>query len=121
MRRLRLLTAAVLLLAATVAVTAQQRRNLDFTLVNKTGLVVMELYLSPASENEWGEDVLGDDILDHNEKVDIDFSSAETECAWDMKVVDEDDDEVVWTKLNLCTASEITILYEGKRPTAIIK
>ena len=38
-----------------------------------------------------------------------------------MKIVDEDDDDVIWTKLDLCTANEITLLYEGKKPTAIIK
>jgi hypothetical protein len=100
---------------------AAQRKNLDFTLVNKTGVVVMEVYLSPTSDNEWGEDVMGDDILDDDEKVDIKFSSSETECNWDLKVIDEDDDEIVWTKLNLCTANEITLMWENKKPTAIIK
>ena len=117
-----LLVAALALVAvASVTVTAAQRRNLDFTLVNKTGVDILEVYLSPTSDNEWGEDVMGKDILADREKVDITFSSAETECNWDLKVVDEDKDDIVWTKLNLCTASEITLMYEGKKPTAIIK
>lgn len=106
---------------ASIAVDAAQRRNLDFTLVNKTRYVVVELYLSTTTDDEWGEDVLGTDILKSGEKVDIKFSSAETECNWDLKIVDEDDDEVVWKKLNLCTASEITLVYEDGKPTAIIK
>lgn len=106
---------------ASISLQAAQRRNLDFTLVNKTGIDISEVYLSPTSEKEWGEDVMGKDILKNGEKVDIVFSSAETECNWDLKIVDEDDDEVEWAKLNLCTASEITLMYEGKRPTAIIK
>ncbi len=117
-----LIAAALALVAvASVTVTAAQRRNLDFTLVNKTGVDIMEVYLSPTSDNEWGEDVMGKDILANGEKVDITFSSAETECNWDLKIVDEDDDDIIWTKLNLCTANEITLLYEGKKPTAIIK
>ena len=117
-----LIAAALAVFAvATVTVTAAQRRNLDFTLVNKTGVDIMEVYLSPTSDNEWGEDVMGKDILESGQKVDITFSSAETECNWDLKVVDEDDDDIVWTKLNLCTANEITLMYEGKKPTAIIK
>ena len=117
-----LIAAALALVAvASVTVTAAQRRNLDFTLVNKTGLDINEVYLSPTSDSEWGEDVMGKDILANGEKVDITFSSAETECNWDLKVVDEDDDDIIWTKLNLCTANEITLMYEGKKPTAIIK
>ena len=117
-----LIAAALALVAvAAVSATAAQRRNLDFTLVNKTGVDIMEVYLSPTSDNEWGEDVMGKDILESGQKVDITFSSAETECNWDLKVVDEDDDDIIWTKLNLCTANEITLMYEGKKPTAIIK
>lgn len=121
---LSLLAASAVLLLTLSAVTfaaPQQRKNLDFTLVNKTGVDIMEVYLSPTSDNEWGEDVMGKDILENGQKVDITFSSAETECNWDLKVVDEDDDDIVWTKLNLCTANEITLMWENKKPTAIIK
>ncbi len=112
---------AVVALASMTLQATQQRRNLDFTLVNRTGLTIMEVYLSPTNSDEWGEDVMGKDVLANREKVDIVFSSTETECNWDLKVVDEDDDSIEWTKLNLCTASEITLMYEGKKPTAIIK
>jgi len=112
---------AFVALASITLGATQQRRNLDFTLVNKTGLDIVEVYLSPTSEDEWGEDVMGRDILEKGAKVDITFSSAETECNWDLKIVDENEDEIEWTKLNLCTANEITLLYENKKPTAIIK
>ncbi len=112
---------AVVALASITLQATQQRRNLDFTLVNKTGLTINEVYLSPTNDDEWGEDVMGKDVLANGEKVDITFSSSETECNWDLKIVDEDKDDVEWTKLNLCTANEITLMYEGKKPTAIIK
>ena len=112
---------AVVALASITLQATQQRRNLDFTLVNKTGLVIMEVYLSPTTTDDWEEDVLGADVLEDGGKVDIKFGSSETECNWDLKIVDEDDDDVEWTKLNLCTANEITLMYEGKKPTAIIK
>jgi hypothetical protein len=111
---------AVTAVASTVAAPVQ-RRNLDFTLVNKTGLTIDEVYLSPTSDDAWGKDVMGRDVLKNGEKVDITFSSEETECNWDLKVVDEEEDSVEWEKLNLCTANEITLMYEGKHPTAVIK
>lgn len=106
---------------ATVTLHAAQNRKLDFKLINKTGLTIEEVYVSPSNDDEWGEDVMGKDVLKNNESVDIEFSRAETTCLWDLKVVDSEEDSIEWTKLDLCKANEITLKYEGKHPTAIIK
>ena len=114
----------VLLLVAAVTMSARpaaQNAKLDFTLVNKTGLTIHELYVSPAKDDEWGDDILGKDVLKNNEKLDISFSPKAKACAWDLKIVDEDKDSVEWTNLNFCEANEITLLYEKGKPTAIIK
>ena len=112
---------AVVLAASVGASAGAFSGDQDFTLINKTGLTVDELYLSPVNENEWGEDVLGVDTLADGAKVDIEFSHKENECMWDMKIVDEDGDSVVWEDINLCKASEITLFYKGGKPTAQIK
>lgn len=93
----------------------------DFVLINHTGLTIHELYVTPTAHDEWGEDILGRDVLKDNEKVEITFSRKEDECVWDLKIVDEDGDSVEWEKINLCKASEITLYYKGKRPTADIR
>lgn len=94
----------------------------DFTLVNDTGLTIDELYISPTHDDEWQEDVLGVDVLNNGGHVDITFPYADkTDCAWDLKIVDEDGDAVVWEGIDLCAASEITLHYANKRPTADIK
>ena len=105
--------------ATTVMATAQGKQ--DFTLVNKTGLTISEFYVSPSDDDEWGEDVLGRDVLMHNDKIDISFARKEKACKWDLKIVDEEGDSVVWNNFDLCKAEEITLLYQGKKPTAIIK
>lgn len=114
-----LLVAGMIATLAGVTVVAQSK--LDFTLVNKTGLTISELYVSPAHSTEWEEDVLGRDVLKHNESLEITFSRKEKTCAWDMKIVDEDDDEIVWENFDLCKAEEITLMYERGKPTARIK
>src|SRR5262245_41523809 len=117
--RLSLVAACLLALAATSPAIAQSK--LDFTLVNKTGLTVNELYVSPTHSNDWEEDVLGRDVLKHGESVDITFSRAAKSCMWDLKIVDEDKDSVEWENLDLCKASEITLMYENGHPTAVVK
>lgn len=106
---------------SSVQLQAAQNRKLDFTLVNKTGLTIEQIYVSPSDDDEWGEDVMGKDVLDNGESVDIEFSRKETTCSWDLKIVYEKQNSVTWTKLNLCTANEITLRYENKKPTAVIK
>jgi hypothetical protein len=108
---------AVVLASSVAAFSGDQ----DFTLINKTGLTIDELYLSPTGDDKWGEDVLDVDTLADGAKVEISFSRAEAECMWDMKIVDADGDDVVWQKINLCKASEITLFYKGNTPTAAIK
>jgi hypothetical protein len=108
-------------LFAVFALTTVYAGDQDFELVNRTGLTIAELYVSPAKDSEWGEDVLGRDVLKQGETVEIKFSRSEDTCNWDIKIVDEDDDEVVWENFNLCRISKITLQYEGKKPTAIFE
>ena len=114
-------TLTVAMLAVVVAPSLSAQSKLDFTLANKTGLTIDYVYVSPTNSDEWGDDVMGRDVLKHGDSVDIVFSRSEKSCMWDLKVKDEDGDEVEWTNLDLCTAAHITLNYEGGRPTATVK
>jgi hypothetical protein len=113
---------ALLLLGTTLStpIVAQQSK-LDFTLLNRTGVIIAELYVSPDDADDWEEDVLGRDVLKHNESLDITFGRTEKSCDWDLKIIDEDGDEIEWDSLDLCAASHITLLYQNNKPTAVIK
>ena len=90
----------------------------DFTLVNKTGYQLKEVYVSPSKSSDWEEDVLGQATLDDGENVEIKFHRANTTCDWDLKVVYSDDNSsAVWSNLNLCEISKITIKYDRKTDT----
>jgi len=124
MKRIKLAILASALAAvafSSTAAAAPQNRRLDFKLINKSTYTVVELYVSPTTEDEWGDDILGRDVLEDGESADITFSRNATACSWDLKIVDDEEDEVTWTKLNLCEANEITLMYENGTPTAIIK
>lgn len=84
-------------------------------------LALVELYVSPSNDEEWGEDILGQDVLGDDESADITFTRGEASCNWDLKIVDEDEDEVTWTSLNLRTANEVTLRYQNGKPVAFVK
>ncbi len=99
---------------AVPAVTASQARQ-NFTLVNRTGYDIQEVYVSPGKAKSWEEDVLGDDELEDGDEQLIRFNRAEKTCIWDLKVVySEDDSEAVWHDIDLCKITKITIRYNRK-------
>ncbi len=81
----------------------------DFTLVNKTGVDIAELYISPASLDSWGEDVLDVDILEDGQKVNISFSPEEEADFWDLQIVDGEGTSVTFTRLKLTEISTVTL------------
>ncbi|MBP9948348.1 MAG: argininosuccinate lyase [Vicinamibacteria bacterium] len=110
-------------LAVTLAInpTVILAGDQDFVLINRTGYDIDEVYVALPNQKDWGEDIMESDTLDNGQKVTIQFSHKEKECNWDMRIVFSDGEEAIWEDFDLCTVSEITLRYEGKRPTATFK
>lgn len=87
----------------------------NFILLNDTGYTIRELYVSPRKARDWEEDVLGRDQLPNSEFRTITFDRSEKVCAWDLKVVYDDNEEVYWETFDLCTISFILISYDEKK------
>ena len=110
------LSAIIAPLCATPA-AAQQARQ-DFVLVNRTGYVLSEVYVSPNKADDWQEDVLGQDTMDDGQRVHIRFKRSTSTCRWDLKVVYKvDDSSAVWRNINLCEIETITIRYNKNTDT----
>lgn len=92
------------------AAAAQGRQ--DFTLVNKTGYTIDQVYVAPSTSDDWEEDVLGRDVLENGQQVHITFSRSTQTCNWDLQVVYDDGEKAEWTKFNLCQISSISISYD---------
>lgn len=112
-----LVFALVLLAGAGIAAAGTQ----DFTLVNKTGVDIAELYIAPSASEDWEEDVLGTDILKDGASVEITFSPKLKAKTWDLMVVDGEGDEITWTALELNEITTITLHFENGKPTATLE
>ena len=106
------------LAASVVAVTAPaiaDDAKQDFRLVNRTGYELKALFVSPSKFESWGDDVLGQDVLEDGKLANIHFSPKAQTCKWDLKVVYTDDDSnAIWQGINLCEVDKITIHYDRK-------
>lgn len=59
--------------------------NPSFNLVNQTGRVIEEFYASPASQQNWGPDRLGNDTVGPNSRFAIRLPQGE--CLYDLRIV----------------------------------
>ncbi len=93
----------------------------DFTLVNKTGFDLHEVYLAPHGSEQWQEDVLAKALLPNDGSVKIKFESGDKTKVWDLKVVDKDGKATVWEKLDLLEISKATLRFTGGKATAEVE
>ncbi len=106
-----LLTTLLSPLATTMA-HAQGKQ--DFTLVNRTGYQIDEVYVGPVSQSHWREDVMGKDAIAHGETADIAFNGGSNACKWDIRVVYNDGDASEFRSVNLCNVSRVTLYWNRK-------
>ena len=115
---LTICASAMLLLGTTLNSNAGDQ---DFTLVNKTGVEIHALYVSPADKNDWGEDILGQDTLPAGESTDIEFDAEEEAAKWDVRVQDKEGNAIEWSDLDLTEIAKVTLFYEGGKATAKVE
>ncbi len=92
--------------------------NLDFTLHNKTEKTIHHMYVSGHDDDQWGEDVLGKDVLEEGESTEIKFSEGTAAAAYDMKIEFDDKSTGVWKNLDLSQITDITLYYKDGVPYA---
>jgi hypothetical protein len=117
---LRSLKAVVAMLAISMLLSsaAFAQGKQDFTVVNKTGVIISELYVSPHSADDWEEDILGQDVLANDDSVEITFSPKERAKLWDLKIVDSKGNSLEWENLNLLEISKVTLHYRNGKAWA---
>ncbi len=111
-----LLVAAVVLVSffSFVTVKAEDGSPNDFTLVNRTGYAISNVYVGQSKSDDWGEDILGQDILENGSSVDIVFHPSDVEL-YDIKVVYKvDESSAVWYGFDLTKLNKITIYYDAE-------
>lgn len=98
-RVLPVVLAFVVAAALPIAVHAKAKRSADVKVTNRTEWEIHELYLSSTDEESWGPDQLGDDVIGKDES----FTVLGIPCDdYDVKIVDEDGDECVVAKVDIC-------------------
>ncbi|OHE78889.1 MAG: hypothetical protein A2107_16085 [Verrucomicrobia bacterium GWF2_62_7] len=93
----------------------------SFTLINNTGVEIIDLYFSPASHGKWGKEVLLLETLPQGEEVGLQFSRPEKADAWDIKILDEQETAFQWSGLKLSEVSKVVLTIKNGQPVAFAK
>jgi hypothetical protein len=96
-----------------------QRTEHTFIVVNKTNVVINALYVTPHSAKDWGEDILGADVLDINDDIGIVLARRESARLWDLRIEDSDGNSIEWDRLNLREIYSVSLYYKNGKATAI--
>ena len=96
--------------AAPTATVGTARQN--FSVVNTTGTTVLTLNVSPTNENEWGEDVLGTQVLGPGQTAQIVFDRAEEQCNYDIRATYTDGDTSDVRNVNLCQVGTVNLVNQ---------
>ncbi|MEG1770226.1 MAG: hypothetical protein RR311_17265 [Comamonas sp.] len=87
--------------------------NADFTLVNRTGYAINEVFISPSKQSNWGKDRLGENQFMNGQARKFKFGDTKN-CKQDIQVVFTDGDEVEWEDINLCEVNKVILKYNKK-------
>ena len=84
----------------------------DFRLVNMTGYEIAVVNVSPASSNDWQEDILGRQVLPNNTYVDVVFNTNNV-AVWDLQAVFQDGSSLAWYGIDLLSTAQVTLQGDG--------
>ena len=103
----RLSLAALLGLLAVPALA----QDVQYELVNESGLTLMEFYTSVAGEGAFGDDLLGANVIAAGEAGTVTIADGGVECDYDLRFVFEDGSEAV-EAANVCDTTSYTVAAE---------
>jgi hypothetical protein len=108
----------VLIVALVFAATTwtQAQTVLDFKLVNNTGEDFYAVYLTDTDTQDWGEDILPEDIVKDGDTIDITFEDVDGNslCVWDLRLTHDasEEDYIYINEIDLCEVSILTLYID---------
>ncbi|OEU65792.1 MAG: hypothetical protein BA863_10000 [Desulfovibrio sp. S3730MH75] len=83
----------------------------EIVVMNGTPFEIHGLALSDSRSDSWGEDLLGNEILNPGEGMRISVQGSPV--GWDMAVMDDEGTQLEFSNLNLTNVSKVTLFEDG--------
>lgn len=93
---------------ATLVAAPALAEDLVFTLVNDSSHTIVEMYVSPVGEDQWGENILTVDAVEPGISGDVTIADGLEVCDYDLRFVSAEGGEAEKTQ-NLCDMATFTV------------
>lgn len=113
MRRLATAAAAAMLaLGGLVPMAQAQTGDPSFNIVNRSGRVIYEAYASPSTDNNWGPDRLGQNVVPAGRNFVVRLPQGE--CVYDVRVVYERSGGPAEERRNINLCNVRDLVFDGR-------
>jgi len=83
---------------------------LTFDVVNNTGVTLVDVYVTPAEQNNWGNDILPNNLFENGATITVTIPANYGEtCMFDMKITDGSGGHIVFTNIDACKLIKLQI------------
>lgn len=84
--------------------------TLSYDVINNTGVTLIDVYVTPAETNNWGNDILPNNVFENGStiRVTIPPDYGET-CMFDMKITDAAGGHITFTNIDICKLIKLRI------------
>ena len=104
----RPLRAVFLGITAWALMTPAMAQDMNFTLINQSGVTLVEFYASPVTVGDWEDDILGDQVLESGYSGQVIIADGRANCEYDFLMVFDDGEELTDT-VNICELGSYTL------------
>lgn len=107
---------ALAFLLGGIGMTPAQAQNTDpsFNVINRSGRTIQELYVSSAQQNSWGQDLLGQNVLDNGRSFPVRLPTGQ--CVNDIRVVYDGGQSEERRAIDTCPLSEVVFGQQAQAP-----
>ncbi|MBI9103316.1 MAG: hypothetical protein JEY99_12940 [Spirochaetales bacterium] len=84
----------------------------DVTISNDTGYNIWYVYISSSDSDSWGDDRLGDEVIMDGDVFDFCMPGYGSNCTFDIKIVDSDDDTYIKMGVDLCSTDYLSFTLD---------
>lgn len=87
---------------------------LSFDVVNNTGVTLVDVFVTPAETNNWGNDILPNSLFEDNSTITVSIPADYGQtCLFDMKITDAVGGHVTFTGIDACKLVKLQINGDG--------
>jgi hypothetical protein len=87
---------------------------LYFYVTNNTGFTLNNIYVTPAEQSNWGNDILPNDLFENGSSVRVDIpADYGSTCKFDMKITDLSGNYITFTGMDACLLHTLTLNADG--------